>query len=107
MSTEFPYWRSAGGVGPSQWIIFERYGSYLADGFKKMGFRDGTLVKSPADLEPPYKLMPEDKDTSNTELLNTGTGTGCQQKDEEAIESLRKTVFKRALAKGLAWWLLE
>jgi hypothetical protein len=97
-----------GGIGPSQWLDFCRYGSASKE-VESFGYGDTEmLVQSPAVREPPFhqsvKLGDnemEDEDSISLGSDDTHDGSGCQIADQAAFDSIIRTVRARAMAKGL------
>ena len=93
-----------GTIGPSQWEDeCDRNGIYE-------DFSGGVRVMSPAMVEPSYQIVSEDDgasgqpDGSGTlrDQSEDGDSTGCQKQDEEALNSLLKTVARRAREKSVS-----
>lgn len=93
-----------GTIGPSQWED-----ECDADGVYE-NFTAGVKVMTPAVVEPPYQIVPEEGVASG-QAEDSGSGggqsesresTGCQKQDEEAFNRLLRTVALRARAKGVS-----
>lgn len=94
-----------GTIGPCQWE--DKCGR--RDGIYK-NFSGRVKVMTPAMVEPPYQIVLED-DGASCHPDGSGSfrgqsesrdSTGCQKQDEEAFDSLLRTVARRAREKGVS-----
>ena len=93
-----------GTIGPSQWED-----ECDGDGIYE-NFSGGVEVMTPAMVEPPYRIVVEDDGAPPPPdgsgffrgQRKGGDSTGCQKQDEEAFQSLLKTVARRAREKGIS-----
>ena len=93
-----------GTIGPCQWED-----ECDGDGIYE-NFSGAVRVMTPAMVEPPYQIVLDDIGApsqpgevgSVTGQHKSENSTGCQKKDEEAFDSLLRTVARRAREKGVS-----